>query len=81
MVIKKEYIGKYATPLGEVQYYFIQQDIKYGIELLEITNSNYVSTIEWVSENKDDTLALTKLLCMQGALPIHLAELIDDYGA
>lgn len=81
MVIKKKYIGKYAAPLGEVQYYLIQQDNKYGIELLEITNSNYISTMEWVCEDGELTLALTKRLCMQGALPVHLAELIDDYGA
>lgn len=81
MIINKIYIGKYAAPRGEVQYYLIQQDAKYGIELLEITNSAYISTMEWISEDKDSTFRFAKLLCNQGALPIHLAELIDDYSA
>lgn len=79
MVISKEYIGKYENTNGSTQYYMINNNCYYGIELVEEQNAKIVSTSEWVSESRESTLALVKLLCLHGASSIHLSEIIDNY--
>ncbi|MBE6023461.1 MAG: hypothetical protein E7231_09540 [Cellulosilyticum sp.] len=79
MEIKKKYIGKYTGQDGERQYYMIQKDSYYGVELLEGSNPYLISTIEWFSEDPSHTQAFIELLCQHGASSIHVSELIDNY--
>lgn len=79
MVITKEYIGKYENTNGLTQYYMINNDNYYGIELVEKNGAKIMSTSEWFSESRESTLALVRLLCLHGASSIHLSEIIDNY--
>lgn len=79
MEIKKRYIGKYDGPHGEIQYYMLNRDTHYGVELLEGQTPNLMSTVEWFSEDQVHALAFIELLCQHGASSIHLGELIDNY--
>ncbi|MBP3888107.1 MAG: hypothetical protein J6F30_10790 [Cellulosilyticum sp.] len=79
MQIKKKYIGKYDGPTGEIQYYMLQKDSHYGVELLEGEYPDLTSTIEWFSEDKAHALTLIEMLYQHGASSIHLGELIDNY--
>lgn len=79
MEIKKKLIGNHLGFYGETQYYLLQKDTHFGIELLEGTEPNFTSTIEWFSENQDEACCFIKLLCQHGASSIHLDELIDNY--
>lgn len=79
MQINKKYIGKYDGPNGEIQYYMLQKDTHYGIELLEGQQPDLTSTIEWFSENQAHARILVELLYQHGASSIHLSELIDNY--
>ena len=79
MEIKKKYIGKYDGQNGEIQYYMLQKDMYYGVEVLEGTTPNLTSTIEWFSEDKEHAKTFVELLCQHGASAIHLSELIDNY--
>lgn len=79
MKIEKTYIGKHDGPHGITQYYMLQKDTHFGIELLEGTVPKFTSTIEWFSEDEEHALTLVELLCKHGASSIHLSELIDNY--
>lgn len=79
MVISKEYIGKHENTQGLIQYYMIKTNTCYGIELVQEHASQITSTAEWFSENREHTLELVQLLCLHGASPIHLSEIIDNY--
>lgn len=79
MIITREYVGKHLGEDGLFQYYMIKRDAFYGIELVEGSATENISTIEWFSENREKTLALVQLLCLHGASPIHLSEIIDNY--
>ena len=79
MQIKKKYIGKHDGPNGEIQYYMLQKDTHYGVELLEGNHPDLTSTIEWFSEDQSHALNFVELLYKHGASPIHLSELIDNY--
>lgn len=79
MVILKQYVGKHESPNGAIHYYMIQNDSHYGIELVQGDTNNLISTLEWFSECKESVLSFAQLLCNNGASPIHLSELIDNY--
>ena len=81
MVIKKQYVGKYDGLNRLTHYYMIQNDLHYGIELIQGDSQTATSTYEWISDNEEQTLKLTQLLCEHGASPIHLSEIIDNYMA
>ena len=79
MVIKKQYIGKYDGLNEPTHYYMIQNDLYYGIELIQGNDQTATSTCEWISDNEEQTFEFIQLLCKHGASPIHLSELIDNY--
>ena len=79
MVIVKQYIGQYENANELTQYYMIQKDTLYGVELVEKKADYCISTSEWLSENRENTLGFVQSLCLNGASSIHLSELIDDY--
>ncbi len=79
MVILKQYVGKFEGPNGSIHYYMIQNDSRYGVELVQGDTPNLTSTLEWFTEDQEHALRFVKLLCKHGALPIHLDEMIDNY--
>lgn len=79
MVIVKQYIGQYESANGLTQYYMIQKDAFYGVELVEKMAEHSISTSEWFSEDRESTLDFVQSLYLNGASSIHLSELIDDY--
>ena len=79
MQIKKRYIGTQETQKGTIQYYMIQKDTYYGVELLEGQYPNTISTMEWFSDDVTDAQTFVELLYRNSASSIHLGELIDDY--
>lgn len=79
MIINKKYVGKSNTQTGEIHYYLIQKDSQYGIELMEVDQEEMTSSLEWISENQEETRSFVEMLCRHGASPIHLSEMIDDF--
>lgn len=79
MIISKEYVGKYESAHHLVHYYLVHKDLVYGVEMVEEKEDKVVSTLEWFSEDQEDTKEFIQLLCNYGAMPIHLSEFIDDF--
>ena len=63
MIINKKYVGKSNTQTGEIHYYLIQKDSQYGIELMEVDQEEMTSSLEWISENQEETRSFVEMLC------------------
>lgn len=79
MVVERYYVGKMTLPTSNISYYMIQKDDLFGVELVEELDMKSISVLEYFTEDRDEALAFTEMICKHEVTPITLTDIVDDY--